>query len=188
MALAAVVISIVAVVASVVLGWRALTLTRHSNTMPVLIDLFREHRSERLAAARQFVYFDLPACDLSLGMDGLPEDKKGLVRDLAWYYDNLGALVAHGVIDIAPVSGYLGQSVLLNWEIMQPLIQAERKKRQDSYDPERWQIYFENLYHLIREQPPEKARSGQRMWRLQNRARVQIGVSGRGASYGAELP
>jgi len=177
MALAAVIISIVAVMTSVILGWRALTLTRHSNTMPVLIDLFREHRSERLANARQFVYFDLPECDLSLGMDGLPDNKKGLVRDLAWFYDNLGTLVAHGVIDIEPVSGYLGQSVLLNWERMRQLIQVERKKRQDSYDPERWQIYFENLYHLIREQPPEEARSAQHLWRLEKPelARTHIG-------------
>ena len=147
--------------------------------MPVLIDLFREHRSKRLADARQFVYFDLHKCDLSLGLDALPEDKKALVRDLAWFYDNLGAMVAHGVVDIAPVSGYLGQSVLLNWEKMEPFIQAERKKRQDSYDPERWQIYFENLYHLIREQPPAKARSVQRMWRLQNPAQVSTRISGR---------
>jgi len=105
-------------------------------------------------------------------MDGLPHDRKDLVRDLAWFYDNIGTLVTHGVIDIEPVSGYLGQSVLLHWEMMRPLIQAERKKRQGQYDPERWQIYFENLYHLIREQPPEKARSAQRMWRLQKSARA----------------
>jgi hypothetical protein len=167
MALTAVIISIIAVATSVIFGWRALKLARHSNTMPVLTDLFGEHRSKQLAEARQFVYFDLSKYDLSLGLDGLPEDKKTLVRDLAWFYDNLGTLVAHGVVDIAPVSGYLGQSVLLYWEIMQPLIRAERKKRLASYDPERWQIYFENLYHLIRERPPEKARAAQRMWRLQ---------------------
>lgn len=178
MALAAVIISIVAVVTSVIYGWRALRFARHSNTMPVLIELFREHRSERLADARRFVYSDLHKCDLSLGLDGLPEDKKALVRDLAWFYDNLGTLVAHGVIDIAPVSGYLGQSVLLYWEKMQPLIQAEREKRRDSYDPGRWQIYFENLYHLIREQSPEKARSAQRRWRLQNPAHVPTRISG----------
>ena len=178
MALSAVIISIVAVATSVILGGRTLTLARHSNAMPVLIDLLREHRSKRLADARQFVYFDLSKCDLSLGLGGLPEDKKALVRDLGWFYDNLGALVAHGVIDIAPVSGYMGQSVLLNWEKMQPLIKAERKKRQDSYDPERWQVYFENLYHLIREQSPEKARSVQRMWRLQNPAREPTRISG----------
>jgi hypothetical protein len=178
MALAAFIVSIVAVMTSVGLGWRALTLARHSNTMPVLIDLFREHRSERLADARQFVYFDLPKCDLSLGMEGLPEDKRAIVRDLAWFYDNLGALVAHGVIDIEPVSGYLGQAVLLNWERMERLIQAERNKRQDSYDPERWQIYFENLYHLVRQLPPQKARSAQGRWRLQTRASGNSLVSG----------
>lgn len=178
MALAAVIISILAVMTSVILGWKALTLARHSNTMPVLIDLFREHRSERLGDARHFVYFDLPKCDLSRGMDGLPDDKKSLVRELAWFYDNLGTLVTHGVIDIEPVSGYLGQSVLVYWERMQSLIQAERKKRQGQYDQERWQIYFENLYHLIRELPPEKARSAQRMWRLQKPADAPTRIGG----------
>lgn len=71
MALAAVIISIVAVMTSAILGWRTLKLARHSNTMPVSIDLFREHRSERLGDARHFVYFDLPKLDLSLGMDAL---------------------------------------------------------------------------------------------------------------------
>lgn len=156
MALAAVIISIVAVMTSVILGQRALKLARHSNIMPVLIDLFREHRSDRLADARHFVYYDLPKCDVSLGIDGLPDDKKSLVRDLARFYDNLGALVTHGIIDIEPVSGYLGQSVLVYWERMQPLVQTERHKRQGQYDPERWQIYFENLYQLIREQPLKK--------------------------------
>src|SRR5690242_15577140 len=116
MALAALIISIVAAATSILLGWRALTLSRHSNTMPVLIDLFREHRSPQLAEARQFVFSELPNYDLSRGLDGLPEDRKAYVRDLAWFYDNLGTLVAHGVIDIAPVSGYLGQSVLVYWE------------------------------------------------------------------------
>jgi hypothetical protein len=126
------------------------------------------------------VYFDLANYDLSLGLDALPEDKQNLVRSLAWFYDNLGALVAHGVIDIAPVSGYLGQSVLAYWERLQPLIEAERKKRQDSHDPDRWQIYFENLYHLTRGLPPEKARSAQRMWRLRNPVRTPIADPGPG--------
>jgi hypothetical protein len=51
MELAALIISIVALAVSVLLGWKALILARHSNTMPVLIDLFREHRSDRLAEA-----------------------------------------------------------------------------------------------------------------------------------------
>jgi hypothetical protein len=182
MALAAFIISIVAAATSIILGWRALTLARHSNTMPVLIDLFREHRSPQLADARQFVYFELANYDLSLGLDALPDDKRNLVSHMAWFYDNLGALVAHGVIDIAPVSGYLGQSVLVYWERLQPLIEAEREKRRGSYDPDRWQIYFENLYHVIRGLSPEKARSAQRMWRLPDPVRTPIADPGSAGS------
>lgn len=166
MALTAVIISILAVATSIFLGWRALTLDRHSNSMPVLIEMFREHRSKQLADAREFIYYNLADYDPSQGLSVLPEEKQNLVRDLAWFYDNLGALVAHGVIDVSPVSGYLGQSVLLYWEKIQPLVEAERKKRNESYDPQRWQIYFENLYYLIQQQSPEQARSSQPMWRL----------------------
>ena len=166
MELAAVIISILAVATSVFLGSRALTLARHSNTIPVLVDLFGEHRNTRLADARQFVYNDLAKHDLSLGLGGLPEEKQTLVRDLAWFYDNLGALVTHGVVDVAPISGYLGGSVIAVWEKMEPLVEAERKRRSNLYDPQRWQMYFENLYRLIRENPPEKARASQSLWRL----------------------
>lgn len=174
MELAAVIISIVAVATSVLLGWRALTLSRQSNTMPVLIDLFREHRSDRLADARYFVHHQLDEYDLSKGLSELPEEKRSLIRDLAWFYDNLGALVTHGIIDVSPVSGYLGVSVLAVWEKMQPLIEAERVERQDSFDPQRWQIYFENLYYLIQNMPPEKARSTQRLWRLQRSTHAEV--------------
>lgn len=174
MELAAVIISIVALAASVLIGWKALTLSRQSNTMPVLIDLFREHRSQRLADARQFVHHQLTEYDLTKGLSELPEEKQTLVRELAWFYDNLGALVTHGIIDVSPVSGYLGVSVLTTWEKMQPLIEAERITRQDSFDPQRWQIYFENLYYLIREMPPEKARATQPLWRLQRPTRLDV--------------
>ena len=166
MGLAAVIISIVAVATSLLIGMRALTLTRHSNTMPVLVELFGQHRSQRLADTRAFVYKDLGKFDLSEGLGGLPEDKQILIRELAWFYDNLGALVTHGVVDVAPISGYLGQSVTLVWEQMRPLVESERKRRSDSYDAERFQIYFENLYHLVQELPPAQARSSQRLWRL----------------------
>ncbi|HEY3685404.1 MAG TPA: hypothetical protein VGL93_20405 [Streptosporangiaceae bacterium] len=168
MEFAAVVISVVAVTTSALLGWRALIIARHSNSVPVLIELFGEHRNKRLAEAREFVYHDLSKYDLSVGLDALPVEKQVLIRDLAWFYDNLGALVTHGVVDIEPVSGYLGGSVLGVWEKMLPLVTAEREKRGGSYDVQRWQVYFENLYHLVRQCPPAKARSAQHLWRLQH--------------------
>jgi hypothetical protein len=143
-----VLVSVVALRVSGLVSVRQLRLTEHANTLPVLVDLFREHRSARLAQARQVVYEQSPTWDLSAGLEGLPESERDLVRELAWFYDNLGALVTHGVVDIEPVSGYLGGSVISVWERLEPLVQAERVKRarNDLPDPNRWQEYFENLY------------------------------------------
>lgn len=167
MNIVALVLSIVAVLVSVLFSYRRETLARHSNTLPVLVNFFSDHRSDRLAEAREFVYKDLSQYDLSQGLAALPEDKQRLVRELAWFYDNLGAMVAHNVVEVGPVSGYLGVSVILSWEKLEPLVQAERAARTPSgIDPERWQAYFENLYHLVRETPPPQARAAQARWRL----------------------
>ena len=99
---------------------------------------------------------------------GKLQDCRDLVRELAWFYDNLGALVAHGVIDIEPVSGYLGGSVISVWERLEPVVLAERARRAGNGmpDPNRWQEYFENLYHLVREVPADRSRAQTRLWRL----------------------
>jgi hypothetical protein len=168
MEIAAVIISLFALAVSGVAASRQLVLARHANAMPVLVDLFREHRSDRLAEARRFVCFELENYALNEGMDGLPEDKRTLVRDLAWFYDNLGALVTHNVVDVGAVSGYLGGAVVTSWTKIKPLVEAERKRR--TYlgnDPRRWQEYFENLYCLVQEMPPKRARAKEKKWRIQ---------------------
>ncbi len=163
MQLAALVISIVALLTSTLTGARAITLARHSNAMPVLVDLFREHRSPELAYGRYFVHNQLPT-DVTAGLHSLPEDKRAVIRNLAWFYDNLGALVTHGVVDIAPVSGFLGGAILSVWEDLRPLVDAERNKRQGrDPDPQRWH-YFEILYELVKAHPPLRSRTSQRLW------------------------
>jgi hypothetical protein len=159
-------ISIIAVVLSSIVGLRALRLSRQANAMPMLINLFSEHRGARLSRARRFVYRDLANLDVSQGLEGLPEEARELVRELGCFYDNMGALVAHGMVDLETVSGYLGGSIVPIWEAMLPLIRAERASRTIFYDPSRWQAYFENLYLLVRGRPPAEARRRQELWRL----------------------
>jgi hypothetical protein len=166
MEFAALVFSIIALVVSATMTRRQLRLARHSNSLPILVDLFREHRSSRLAEARQFVYRGLSSHDPKNGLAALPADKRDLVRDLAWYYDNLGALVLHEVVDVGLVAGYLGGSVVSVWDSMRPFVEAERTRRSNDPDPRRWQEYFENLAALMREVPPSKARGARALWRL----------------------
>ncbi|MFF0366949.1 hypothetical protein [Micromonospora sp. NPDC005087] len=163
---AALAISIIAVALSGLIGWRALTLARHANAVPTLVDLFAEHRGAHLSRARRFVYRELSSFDLTKGLDGLPDEAREMVRELGCFYDNLGALVAHGIVDVHAVSGYLGGSIVPVWEAMLPLVEAERATRTVHYDRERWQAYFQNLYLLVKEQPPGDARMHQSLWRL----------------------
>ncbi|MGH1556471.1 DUF4760 domain-containing protein [Streptomyces sp. L7] len=160
MNVAALLVSVGALLVSGAASYRQLRPAAHANTLPVLVELFREHRSDYPAEARWFVHQELPGRDVSEGLHSL--------RDLAWFYDNLGALVAHGIVDIDPVSGYLGGSVISTWESMAPLIAAHRVRRRAAGrdgDAE-WQGYYENLYHLIKKKPPAAVRNRLERWSL----------------------
>jgi hypothetical protein len=166
MNLAALLVSIGALGISALASLRQLALAQKANSLPALVDLFTEHRGEALAEARHYVFTDMTKLDLSDGLASLPEDKRRLVRDLAWFYDNLGALVAHGVVPVEPISGYLGGSVVNVWEALRPLVEVERAKRASMLDPLRWQQYFENLYLLVLETKPQEARNSAPRWLL----------------------
>lgn len=158
----AIVIAIVALVVSGATATWQIFLTRHGNTVPVLIDLFREHRGPNLARIRGVVYNDVPQMDLSKGLPGLPQEHREDIRDLLWFYDNLGVLVVHRIIDIRPVSGYLGSAAVFVWNRMKPMILSERERRVREgldIDPGRWQHYFELLVEEIRLNPPGSSRA-----------------------------
>ena len=157
----AVIVSFLALIASLATGVRQLLLSRHSNSVPVLIELFREHRGDYLAAARRLVYNGTEDFDLEHGLQGLDVEVQGPIRDLMWFYDNLGVLVVHKIVDVKPVSGYLGGSVLLVWSKLRPLVESERKIRElegRDLDPGRWQHYFELLVDAILLSQPAQSR------------------------------
>ncbi|MFD6104114.1 hypothetical protein ACFWFQ_15770 [Nocardia salmonicida] len=161
MEIAAVIVSVLALCVSGTISLRALRISRHQNETRILIDLFTEHRSPHLAEARVFVHDQLRLFNPAQGFEAIPPDKRNMVRDLGWFYDNLGVLVHHDVVDLAPISGYLGGSVLDIWPKMKPFVLAEREKRRiaGTTDPTRWQAYFEMLHDRISKHPPEQARS-----------------------------
>lgn len=149
-------------IGSVAAAVRQLKLARDTNSMPVLIEMFREHRSAYLADAREYVRTSLSGRDLSHGLASIPKARRQKqVRDLLWFYDNIGVMVVHEIVDIEIVSGYLGGSALAIWKELRPMIEAERQRRRDAGDPdpERWQDYFERLTVAIASSPPELSRS-----------------------------
>ena len=150
MQIAALTISIVALLVSVIAVRRQIQLSRHSNSIPVLVDLFREHRGDYLAKARHLVVHELSASDLKAGLTGLPEGQRQQVRDLIWFYDNLGAFVVHKIIDAPLVVGYMGGSITDVWEKLLPLVEADRVNRAAAgrTDHKHWLEYFQYLYDV----------------------------------------
>ncbi|NUR69501.1 MAG: hypothetical protein HOU81_01635 [Hamadaea sp.] len=167
MEITALVLSLLSLALSAVVGWRAITLSRQANSVDMVVDLFREHRGSDLAEARRFVYTSYTEFETNHGLSGIPGDGRELIRRLSCYYDNLGALVAHGIVDLDLVAGYMGSSVVSMWDRLEPLIVAERTLRHaQTYDDQRWQRYFENLAILVRHRVPATARADQALWRL----------------------
>jgi len=125
--------------------------------------MFKEHRHPALADTRAYLH-RIGELEATLGFDAFGDRRDDV--QLAWYYDNLGALVAHDVIDVDPVAGYLGGAMTDIWRILEPFVATERMRRSASPDAGRWQQYFENLVVLVRETGPDSARKRQRRWRL----------------------
>jgi hypothetical protein len=86
----ALILSTIALAVSLAAALRQLRLAKQANSLPVLVDLFREHRGSQLSEARNWVYGHLGDFDLSRGLEGLPPREQQPVRELSWYYDNLG--------------------------------------------------------------------------------------------------
>ena len=162
--------SAVTAVTAIIAGlfiWRQLRTLRQTNAMSVLVNLFERHQAD-LSKARRVVFSEIskiPRSELRCrGIYAVPRKYREDITNLAWFYDHVGLLVAERVVDLEPVAGYMGDSVITNWELLEPLITGERNRRKNDIDPDRWQWYFENLYNMILRCSPPGARLRQASW------------------------
>ncbi|MGW4351142.1 DUF4760 domain-containing protein [Nocardia sp. NPDC004582] len=98
------------------------------------------------------------------GLDALPAERAQQVRDLLWFYDNLGLLVYHDIVSFEPLRGYLGGTVLLMWSKLEPLVAAERARRASAPDPDRWQWYCEDLVTRLHAASSAEFRPARNRW------------------------
>jgi hypothetical protein len=128
---------------------------RKANALPATIDLFREYRSAEMEKARQLLAERLPDLDPASGMRGLPDDVSVAAFQMSQYLDNLGVLVAHGLLSPELAAGFLGDSALRMWRVLSPFIVRERELR----TPPHYQHYFEHLAVTVQQVDPTRARS-----------------------------
>lgn len=87
LAVVALVVSVAALAVSSLLSWRQLTSMRHTNHLPVTVELLtRDFMDESFQASERLALTGLPAADPDAGFSGLPEPLRSAVarveRDL----------------------------------------------------------------------------------------------------------
>jgi hypothetical protein len=144
---AAIVISAMsAVVAAIalVLSLRQIGLLRRQNLSPVVLDAFREARTDEWFEAFDWIRTDLTReYPPELGVSRLPEVARRRVRKVGFFYDNLGVLVVSGVVPEDLVLGFFGPGMKKCWDVMKPYFDVEGEIRGIRY-----LVFYEHLVCL----------------------------------------
>jgi hypothetical protein len=162
-------ISIAAVAVSVAFAFRQTKMMETANTLPVLLDFFREFRGDEFRKKQSIMLDKLPSVSADNGLCHLPEEVQRPTIYVIHYYDNLGAMVAHGLISADVVLSVYGESVDRCWRLVEPYIKQERDIRGD---PE-YQILFEHIASLAERNQGREAR---RRLRLRSRTTTNMPV------------
>jgi hypothetical protein len=146
----AIVISVVSLAVSGLLAIRQTRTAAAGYALPVILEVFNQFRTPEFFAARQYVYDDLNTeFDPPVAYTELPAEVQARVRTVAGRYDDLGKLVAHGIVSEDLIIGSNGTAVRKVWEAVAPFVLAERRKR----DAVTW-IYLEDLAYRAARRPP----------------------------------
>jgi hypothetical protein len=144
-------LSLAALAISAALALRQLKTMQQSNLLPVVADFFQEFERRGLLQSLDYVIKEIsPKYSPSLGYSGVPERARDSMTSLSNFYEYLGALVAHRVIDEGIAISVLGTQSDRAWRLLEPFILREGELRGAS----RFQPYFEDFVWRVRKTPP----------------------------------
>lgn len=150
----ALILSFIALLISVLIGYHEINTSKKANALPVLIDLVREFRSMEFKKARQYVINDLEKeCNPKDGYWDLKEQSRINVLKVSNFFDNVGILVAFKIADEDIIISYWGNSILTVWTKLYPYLKNERLNRLKRNQHGEYQEYFEDLVCRINNRP-----------------------------------
>ncbi|WP_305785680.1 DUF4760 domain-containing protein [Symbioplanes lichenis] len=147
-ALVAVAISVLSLVLSGMLALRQTRTTMDGYALPVVLNVFSQFRTQEFFDAQQYVFDELPAQPVQPYTD-LPLEARSQIRMVGGLYDDLGKLVAHGIVKEELIIGSNGPQAGRIWAAVEPFVRAERAKRGSNL----W-IYLEDLAYRAAHKPP----------------------------------
>lgn len=136
------------------LPWRPLEV----HVLPIVIQLFRETREPEFSKAIEYISTRLTAEHPSdQGYRALPSEVKRDIRRVSLFYDDVGKLVAHGVVEESLIIGSYGLNIVNMWDVLAPYIYKERILTAKAM------LYFEDLAARAKARPMESVHSRLRL-------------------------
>jgi len=146
----ALVISLIALTVSAYLAARQTKTAAAGYALPVVLEVFDQFRTPEFFTARQYVYHRLNVeFDPPVALVDLPVDVQTTVRLVAGRYDDLGKLVAHGIIDEDLIIGSNGTATRKVWAAVKPFVLLDRRENNATT----W-CYLEDLARRVERRPP----------------------------------
>ena len=143
-------ISITSLAVSGVLTLRQVRTATDGYALPVVLNVFSQFRSQEFFEAQQYVFYQLNKDFPEVAAyTALPLEARSQVRAVAGLYDDLGKLVAHGIVKEELVIGSNGMHARRIWEAVEPFVLEERRQRKSNL----W-IYLEDLAYRASRTPP----------------------------------
>lgn len=125
---AAVVISIAAVMISLLFGVRQVRLMRQANYVPAVVQLITEFRTTRLNDNFRYVCERLgQEHDPALGISGLPDDARTAVYDIVYYLSAFVTLSAFKIIRHETLLALFHHRIVAAWRAVEPFVVRERE-------------------------------------------------------------
>jgi len=127
----AIAVSLAAVGVSSFIALRQATLSRQANQVLTFVDLLSESRSADFRRREHSVWTKLPDQPPGTTFAALPDDVRMDVEVVCSFYSALAYCIAIGVLDTSLALAPLRYRLLKTWDLVYPLLLAERAERGD---------------------------------------------------------
>lgn len=125
--------SVTAVISSTFLAMQALRYSKNANHMPVIVQLFKEHRSEEFVRKEQFVWREMPRQNPDKGFSRLPRKVKSHATDVALFYLMVSYLSEYDISDRELLALQVQYRLLRTWQAIERHVKRERELRGGEY-------------------------------------------------------
>jgi hypothetical protein len=147
-------ISTAAFAVSIIVSRRQLSSAKNSQSITVMLSMLGEYREEAMVQARRSVFRHLgseTAAPPTTGFSDIPKEARTAAVTISHFFDNVGLLVAHGLVPADPLISFFGAGAIQLWQTLEPYIECERRTRGSDY----YQAYFESFAELAAKRDPE---------------------------------